>query len=454
MKFLASSMCALALAAACGDGDNAPVDDPDDPPPSDSARQFTMRIENVAPWHVLKLSSARTRTTGAEGRLNPGDAYDIRFTAAEGHRLSFAMMMLDTNDWFFAPDPAGIPLFDNGVPLTGDITDRIQLWDAGTEFDQEPAVGDATGIRQASSITGDADPNNVVRLVPVTTTLSTGATFTRPEIAQMIQATLSGPDRDGLFTLHIQNVSTTGTLVTSIGTRAVHLSPVVWALHRDGTPFFDANMPVRANQIDYLVEAGQPDPLIDSLRYERGVATGLSPGVFVIHRDDAPLFLVGAPDYGIGLEPLAEDGDPSVLYSAMREASAGMFDTPVDGVSGPAFPGQAYEVTFEAQPGDRVSFATMFESSNDWFFAPKQAGIELFLGNDPRWGDVTSEVALYDLGTESDQELDIGTATAVHQTAPNTGGSDGIANVREVPLRVYDVPEAYHIRVTLTPAEL
>ncbi len=44
----------------------------------------------------------------------------------------------------------------------------------------------------------------------------------------------------------------------------------------------------------------------------------------------------------------------------------------------PAFPGEAYEFSFTAAPGDRLRFATMFVQSNDWIFSPASGGIELF----------------------------------------------------------------------------
>ncbi|WP_416208525.1 spondin domain-containing protein [Fodinibius sp.] len=51
-------------------------------------------------------------------------------------------MFVQSNDLFFSFDSEGIALFDeNGNPVSGDITDRIMLWDAGTETDEEPGVG-------------------------------------------------------------------------------------------------------------------------------------------------------------------------------------------------------------------------------------------------------------------------------------------------------------------------
>ena len=60
-----------------------------------------------------------------------------------GQSVSFAAMLTESNDWFFATGPDGIPLFTDGVPTSGDVTKYVSIWDAGTEANQEPAVGDA-----------------------------------------------------------------------------------------------------------------------------------------------------------------------------------------------------------------------------------------------------------------------------------------------------------------------
>jgi hypothetical protein len=450
MKILAWTCCALALGAACSDDDDddGTTDDGGDDLPEVTARDFTLRVENVAPFTVLRVSSQRTKTTGTDGSLGPGELYDVRFTAGVGQSVSFAMMMFESNDWFFAPDPAGIPLYVDGQPNVGDVTSFVRLWDAGSEFDQEPGVGDATGVLQISRDQGAPDPDNRVRLVPDSMVLDTG-TFVRPPIESMIRVTLiAGADRQ--FTLRIQNRSTANTLQTSRGPRAVTLSPVVWAVHREPGVLFVPDAPRPDNGLEQLAEAGQPDTMSFELSFLRGSATPLSRGVFVIHREDAPLFTPGMIDRALGMQPLAEDGDPTALLASIQAAgfvATGVLETG----HGPAFPRESFEVEFTAEPGDKLSFATMFGTSNDWFFAPEPAGVELFLGTIPRWGDVTEAVQLWDLGTETDEELDVGINTGSQQTAPNSGREDRTIEVREVTAQRYDVLEVMHLRVTLTP---
>lgn len=87
---------------------------------------------------------------------------------------------------------------------------------------------------------------------------------------------------------------------------------------------------------------------------------------------------------------------------------SGVFNTPVGAAApAPIFPGDAYEITFTAAPavtpgsGACFSFATMFIQSNDLFYAFSPEGLALFDANGtPCTGDVTSELRLYDAGTE------------------------------------------------------
>src|SRR5205085_7494133 len=56
--------------------------------------------------------------------------------------------------------------------------------------------------------------------------------------------------------LPISNMSTATTLQTSRGPLPVHISGVIYAIHREGNAFFDANMPRRPNDLERLAESG------------------------------------------------------------------------------------------------------------------------------------------------------------------------------------------------------
>jgi hypothetical protein len=457
----ASYLCALAL-VACADSPNPFTDvdgdgvDDNDP---NALHPFTMRFENVAPYTVLKASVAYTQPGQTVGsNLAPGQYYDIRFTAGANQNLSLATMLFESNDWFFATDPAGIPLYTNGVPLSGDITSLIKLYDAGTEADEEPGVGTSTGVNQGTMASlGSKDANDHVRLVPDVVTLANGAQFARPSVEAMIKVTVTpGPQRD--FLVRVQNVSTTDTLVTSAGNRAITLTSTLWAISCTPAVFFDVDKPLRANGFESLAESGNAWTINDSLRLERGVATPFSRGIYAIHQAGNPMFLEGSVDYREGLERVAEDGDPSTLAAAYESGvegdveSYGTFDAPLD-VNGPSpcAAGQMFEVQFKARQGDRLSFATGFMAANDWFIATASDGMPLFSGTLPRWGEITTELHLFDLGTESDEELDIGAHVGTQQAGPNSGNADGNKNVRQIGRDKYDVPLTQHVRVTLVP---
>ena len=80
------------------------------------------------------------------------------------------------------------------------------------------------------------------------------------------------------------------------------------------------------------------------------------------------------------------------------------------GVSGgdatpPAHPGESITVHFHAGPNHKLSFASMYGASNDWFYAPGDDGIELFPGGTALEGDITSMIYLWDAGTEVDGSM-------------------------------------------------
>jgi len=64
-------------------------------------------------------------------------------------------------------------------------------------------------------------------------------------------------------------------------------------------------------------------------------------------------------------------------------------------------PGQEIQISFNAQKGQTLMFATMYANSWDLFFAPDNPGIKLF-DNDgnPIIGDVSDQVKLWDAGTK------------------------------------------------------
>lgn len=119
------------------------------------------------------------------GPLLPGGSYEFSFSAEEGMKLNLVAMFGQSNDLFYAPRSA-VDLFDKaGDPLSGDITSSLMLWDAGTEVNQAPGVGDEQAPRQKMANTGKAE-NGVVRLVK--------DGFNYPETKNVLRVTITSGD--------------------------------------------------------------------------------------------------------------------------------------------------------------------------------------------------------------------------------------------------------------------
>jgi hypothetical protein len=124
--------------------------------------------------------------SSSPGPILPGSKYQFTFSAAPGDALSFATMLAATNDVFFAPKDRGIALFDaNEKPLTGNVTDQVYLWDAGTEGNEEPGIGPNTVTNQRTADTGTAG-ENVVQLVS-----KVGDGFTYPAVESVLEVTVT-----------------------------------------------------------------------------------------------------------------------------------------------------------------------------------------------------------------------------------------------------------------------
>jgi len=189
-------------------------------------------------------------------------------------------------------------------------------------------------------------------------------------------------------------------------------------------------------------------------------AVTVAPVLYVIHTNRAPLFTSGEPDRGKRLEALAEDGPTGPLEKSLKGQPGiihvGSTDTPV-GASGPGDiePGGAFE--FTAKPGERLTIATMFVQSNDLFYAPREEGIALFdASGKPIAGDVTSQILLWDAGTEVNEEPGLGPNQALLQPAPNTGPAE-----HGVVRPISEVKDGFHyptvpevLRVTITPGPM
>ena len=181
-----------------------------------------------------------------------------------------------------------------------------------------------------------------------------------------------------------------------------------------------------------------------------------SPGLAVVHTDKAPIFTSGKKDRGKGLEAQSEDGDPSRLAKSLEGGkgikSITVFNTPAGASApGPITPGGVYELTVSAMPGDRLSMTLMMGQSNDWFYSPDEAGIELFKDGKAVSGDITSQILMWNAGTEVDQEPGIGSEQGPRQKEPNTGQAENGVVQKVQDGKSYSQPASV-MRVTIKPA--
>lgn len=408
----------------------------------------------------------------------PGDSLAFEFAAPMGSRLSFASMFGQSNDWFFAPDTMGIALYDaSGMPRSGDVTAEIMLWDLGTEADQPIGMGSDQAPRQAAPNTGAADPDGKVRKVEDTA---------YADVSRIVSARLESLD-DGKFRLVLSVLPGSPTPLSPVvyqvhlghnalftpgmqdaglglerlaedgnpapeaaslsgydfgrasGNVKVTLAPMdggkfqaridvldgavtplgpgVWSVHAGPSPLFSAGSAAPAG-LEPLAEDGNPAALGEAVAKATGVSTPLSPVVWAVADEKDLLFAKGMPDYGKGLESLAEEGDPKPLmdYLASRGIETGTAGT------APLAGGDSVSFGIKPRQGQALFLATMFGQSNDLFFAPGGDGIALRDGSDPRSGDVTGDISLWDAGTEKNEAPGVGPDQAPRQSAPGMGG--------------------------------
>lgn len=441
--------------------------DDDDNTGGEGAATANLRvtIENVVtplPYFQGGLAAIAEGET-EPGPIFPGGVYEFTLNAGPsvlpmdgGTRLNFITMFVQSNDLFLSPNGEGIRLFDdNGNAVTGDVTDQVALWDAGTEVNEITGSENQKPQQDPEAEDQGDDENGVVTEI----TGNSDGINTLPNVNEVIKVTLSN-DGGTLFTVRIENVSTETTIETpALGdgtTAGVPMSPVVYMVHTAANPFFVTGEPA-SEGVEDIAEDGFATVENTRVMENTGLIIPMSPGVWAVHDSTVnPLFTDGQADLGEGLEGIAEDGTPSDLANALSAkagvSSSDLFNTPVGAAEpGPIGPGASYSFDITATDGDNLSFATMSIQSNDWFYTFNQEGIALFQNGTVVTGDVTSNVELYDAGTEIDEFPGAGLNQVIRQSALNTGPADTNTSVREVsPFPANVPPVSSVIRVTIT----
>jgi hypothetical protein len=362
-------------------------DDDHNPP----AKQTTITIENVLKSQPL-VESGTFQGTGTPPVIMPGQSVQVHFSAAKGEAITFACMYGWSNDLFFAPANPGIGLYDvKGMPMEGDVSDQVKLWDNGTRINQQPGAN--------VNHPGTADSKNITEVNGMD---AQGNTYLAA--SKLVKATLKY-DGNSMFTLTLQN--------TSGGTaNETPLSPGVWAISYiaggnllNSAPLYTAGQPT-ANGLTDIAEKGDNTALYSYIKGITGIFTPLSPVLVVVYNGiDNPIYKTGEADRGQGLAPLAQKGNADTLAAALKgmKGVKAVYVLPAPGtqVLLPVINGQAggkVSQDLHVSSGDRIAIATMYGFSNDWFFASAGNGVDA-----TQKGDISSSIQLYDDGTAVNQ---------------------------------------------------
>jgi len=401
---------------------------------SGEMQRFAVSVDNVSSF-MFHDSGAFNTPVGASGPgpLPPGGAYEWTFHAMPGDKLSFATMLVQSNDWFFAPAEPGIPLYMGDSTMTGDVTEYVALWDAGTEGDGVPGEGPYQAPRQPGPDSGPDDPTNYVRQV---------LTDLIPPTDELVKVTLHDAGSH-TFKLRIENISDESDFATP-------LAPGVGVVHTAPAPLFINGAPDFGMGLEGLAEDGAAGGLAEALAAHTGVNTPLAPVAYTVHTAPNPIFTPGQKASS-GLEVQAEDGAPTELVPMLPgDAGAAAVGRGASG-PGPIFPPHGnYSFEIMAAPGDHLSLTTMLVQSNDWVYALSNQPLFDAVGN-PIEGNFTHVVELYDAGTEVDEPIGFGANQAPRQAALDTGPAEGgvVHQVTQMPYA--DAANVLHLTITPLP---
>lgn len=78
---------------------------------------------------------------GDNPAILPGEHASFTISAKPGDRLQVETMFVQSNDWFYGFGSKGLELFHGKTPISGDVTEYLVLYDAGTEEDTPPGTG-------------------------------------------------------------------------------------------------------------------------------------------------------------------------------------------------------------------------------------------------------------------------------------------------------------------------
>lgn len=321
---------------------------------------------------VMAIPAVEQSGTWADP-LAPGEMVEFNVTAQNGNWLSLYAGFGGANDGFLATGPVGVGLFDaQGMPEEErDITSLFRLWDVGSEYNQAPGQGPHQQATQPADDTGMNESGQVVPFASSTRALPQAGGIVDVEVTTDLLM-------PGVLTITITNAAE-----NDRGTVASQLSPLLWALHEDTFELFGAGV----NGADV-----------------------------------------------VGLEALAEDGDPAPWFAAIDgTVGVGMAAT----IDTPADPEESFAIVVTPDQDNRfLSIATSIAATNDAFMAPLPGGIALLeedgsaRSNDDIEDDFRRMFLVWDAGTEANEVPGVGSNIQSEQVLPDSGPDDANAVLR------------------------
>ncbi|MEP3209919.1 MAG: spondin domain-containing protein [Maribacter sp.] len=383
---------------------------------------FNVTISNIINYLAVQVFNTPDGADAPGPVADQDGSYWFDFQATPGTSLSFATMQVVSNDWFYAPRATGVALFENGTPVTGDITDQIYLWDSGTEEEDPATITSVPGGAEA----GEPDDDNTVRIVTT-------------DVTSMVKVTLNYDEGTRTFRLLIKNLRG----ATDVD-EPVILAPGIAVVHALDNALFTSGEPDRDLGLAKIAVQGNPADLYAwftetgstgaPLRLSSSYSVFAPAVVYAFDSENDPVFTQGeAAVVGSGIEESAEDGNNQIIFDYINTS----LKIPVakSNEAMPIAPGQSFTFTLNDVPeGYKFGYNTMLVSTNDWFLAYNNAGYPLFDENGTaKSGDGATEKSyLYDAGTEIDQVVGFGADQPMRQAGPNSGAADENTTIRRV----------------------
>lgn len=201
---------------------------------------FSFSVSAASPISDVGLFTIPTGEEHA-GPAFPGKSFEFEVKVNPGEYFNFTAMYGVSNDWFFS-STSGIKLSNS----LQDITHSIQIFDAGTEVDQNLENAPDIAPNQSGPNTGLPDRVGYVRSL---------SSFSSLEARNFIKVT-SQPVGDCIYKIKI----------TVLKSSATAVSPGVFWTTRTGYRPFIINRPQLKNGLEAQAEDGNPVNLFESIK--------------------------------------------------------------------------------------------------------------------------------------------------------------------------------------------